>query len=246
MPHRVRWIVPFALTFGLTLLNLAAASPATLCSMRPLPAIRNASMTHFVGEALKDTVFAGPGLVMPRMDLGQWTQAEANRVYAQLVRIDSLGGFGETALEVTFSRRGSRDVAVVPWEYGPSCEPRIWTKSVRWIEPGLVGFYAVRLRPDSLWIDGRPTFDALAANLQPYPHAPFLRRGYRGTRALAERPSLDAHEMFGLHEALPVYVGRSIDSASVDNILRWEAANPELARKYPADVMLEEVRRSKR
>ena len=46
------------------------------------------------------------------------------------------------------------------------------------------------------WADGRPTFDALHADLTPYPHAAFYQRGFRGTEPVGNGRGLTGAQMF--------------------------------------------------
>lgn len=211
---------------------------AILCSRMPFPPVRNRGATYFVATTLADTVLAGEGRVHPDSNEGHWGAGEAHAVYGQVVRIDTLGGANEAELFRLLEQRRSRDVVVVPWDYDPACRPTYWSSSARWIDPGLVGLYVVRLRDKSEWADGRPTFDAFAAAFTPYPYGPLYRAGYLGTDALRSRPSLDAYEFFSLYAALPVDFPDS-DSAVLAPVRRWAAAHPELAGKYPADEILE-------
>lgn len=211
---------------------------AIVCSRIPFPPVRNREATYFVATTLADTVLAGEGRVHPDSNEGHWGAGEPHAVYGQIVRIDTLGGANEAELFRLLEQRRSRDVVVVPWDYDPACRPTYWSSSARWTDPGLVGFYEVRLRDEKEWADGRPTFDAFAADLTPYPYGPFYRAGYLGTDALRSRPSLDAHEFFSLYAALPVDL-REGDSAALLPVRRWAAAHPELAGKYPADEILE-------
>jgi hypothetical protein len=75
--------------------------------------------------------------------------------------------------------------------------------------------------------------------IPPYPHAPFLQAGYRGTDALKQRPSLDVREMFALYQALPTSDEVRYGKGALDRLRRWEASHPALAKKYPADVILD-------
>jgi hypothetical protein len=162
-------------------------------------------------------------------------------VHGQLVRVDTIGGAGDGRVRRLLDWRGTRDVVVVPWGYDDACRPVPWDSSARWVEPGLTGFYTVSLRPESQWVDRRPTFDAYAADLDPYPHGAYYRRGLQGTAQLRRRASLDAREMFALYDALPPHGRR--DDAALARLRAWAAANPALAAKYPADAILREALR---
>lgn len=230
----------------LTATGISGVAPdaASRCSLVPIPMGRDTAATFFVGAAMADTVHAGVGTVRPSIYGGHWGPGTSRPVYGQVVRVDTLGGAHASALRSAFERTGARDVVVVPWDYDPACEPTFWSRSVRWVEPGLVGFYSVRLREAAHWAGGRPTFDAFHADLEPYPHGTFFEAGYRGTEALRARPSLDARGMFSLYEAIPPYEEQERHAAAaLERIRAWESANPELARRYPAAEILESIRR---
>src|SRR5687767_985019 len=112
-----------------------------LCSLFSLPVARGTSQTYFVGVALRDTVVAGLGDVKPTAHEGHCGRGEKRAVYGQLVRIDTLGGAHADLVRQTLTRRRSRDVVVVPWDYDPGCEPTYWSGSARWVKPGRAGFY---------------------------------------------------------------------------------------------------------
>jgi hypothetical protein len=193
----------------------------------------------FIGTALADTVYAGPGEVVPSADQGHWGKGAAREVYGQLVRIDLMKA--DTVAELLSALdAASRVVVVVPWDYDPSCRPTYWNRSARWVESELEGFYNVQLRPRSLWVDERPTFDAFMADLQPYPHAPLYQAGYNGTNALQERPSLNAREYFSLYSALPSEAEIAVGSSqALRRLNAWKSANPQLVTRYPADEILD-------
>ena len=222
----------------------AGGAASARCSLVPLPSERDTAATFLVGTALADTVHAGVGTVRPSRHGGHWGPGRSRPVHGQVVRVDSLGGAHAGELSAAFERAGARDVVVVPWDYDPGCEPTYWSRSARWVEPGLVGFYEVRLRRGSDWAGGRPTFDAFHADLRPYPHGAFFQAGYGGTDAVRTRPSLDAREMFSLYDALPTYEEQERNpAAALQQIQAWETAHPGLARNYPADEILEWIRR---
>jgi hypothetical protein len=223
---------------------LAAAAPSTTprCSLIPFALARWPTASRIVATALPDTVLAGPGDARPSRHGGHWGAGAARPVYGQLVRIDTLAGEEATAVRAAFARTGAREAVVVPWDYDASCETTYWSRSARWVEPGLTGFYTVRARPQAQWIDGRPTFDAFNAALEPYPHGPYFQAGHRGTDTLGTHPSLTPTEMFSLHEALPAH-GAPGDSASLEPLRRWVAAHPEAAHRYPARWILDRVLR---
>ncbi len=227
------------LTFAASGSAGVAPAAALRCSLVPIPLGRDTAASYFVGTATADTVLAGPGTVEPGVEAGHWGTGASRAVYGQVVRVDTLGGAHAAALRGAITRAGTADVVVVPWDYDPGCKPTFWNRSARWVEPGLVGFYRIRLRDPSAWASGRPTFDAFHASLQPYPHGAFFQAGYRGTDAIRTRPSLDAVEMFAFYEGLPTYREREHDPLRAsERITAWQRAHPDLARKYPADEVI--------
>jgi hypothetical protein len=225
-------------------LGRAAARP-TLCSLIPVAAYRDTATAFFVGVGAPDTVLAGQGSTKVGSGPGHWGRGTERPIFGQVVRVGHhLGGAASPALERAFSKTGTREVVIVPWDYAPDCEPVPWGRSARWVESGEPGFFRVRPRPESQWVAGRPVLDAYWADLQPYPHGLFFQRGYRGTSALKMGPSLTPEEYFQLYAALPdqAQTARESDSA-VTALAVWERAHPELAKKYPAPQILDFARR---
>ena len=239
--RRVARAAMMAAPLGLSVAPAGESTRARMCSLESLAIARDTAGTHFVATALADTVLAGPGSVRPSDQEGHSGPAHARPVHGQLMRIDTLGGANSEAVRAAAARSGTRDVVVVPWDYDPGCMPTYWSPSARWVEPGLTGFYTVRARPTSEWVGGRPTFDAFAAALEPYPHRRIFLAGYDGTGAFRRRASLTPVEMFSLYQALPPQGARTAsgDSADLAPLRAWAAAHPELAIKHPADRMLD-------
>ena len=218
-----------------------AESP--VCSRMTFAVGRDTVTTFFVGRALPDTVLTGPGTVRFEATSGHWGSGNARPIYGQIIAIDQLGGAGARALEAAFVRAGARRVVVVPWDYDAACQPVPWSGSRKWVETTEPGFYRVRLRPESLWVDGRPVLDAFTADLDPYPHGLFFQRGYGGTDVLRRGPALSAAEYFAFHSALPEWGEAARDRAAAAQALAaWELAHPEIAQKYPAPAILRTTR----
>jgi hypothetical protein len=211
------------------------------CSLYPFSAGLGAAGFHILGVTTGDTVLAGPGDVRPSRHGGHWGRGEPREVYGQLVRVTR---FDAAAAGEFPADLAGGEIILVPWDYDPACEPVHWSRSAAWVEPGLEGFYSLRLRPRRQWIDGRPVADVFTADISPYPHAPFFLAGYRGTRALRERPSLSAAEYYSLHAALPTSdEAREASSAAVERLEQWVMENPDLALRYPADELIAGARR---
>jgi hypothetical protein len=237
-------VIAAASLVAVATLGRAAPRPA-LCSLVPVAAYRDTATTFFVGVGAPDTVLAGRGSTRVGGGPGHWGRGTERPIFGQVVRVGHhLGGAASSALERAFSKTGTREVVIVPWDYAPDCEPVPWGRSARWVDSTQSGFFRVRPRPESQWVDGRPVLDAYWADLQPYPHGLFFQHGYRGTSALKTGPSLTPEEYFGLYAALPdqVQAARESDSA-LTALAAWERAHPELAGKYPAPQILGFARR---
>jgi len=221
-------------------------APVSFCSLVPVAVGRDSATTFFVGTALPDTVRAGHGGFGRRLRAalglggpGHWGTPTRGAIYGQVIRVERLGGAGAAALDSAFGRSAARELIVVPWDYGASCDPVPWGRSARWVEAVTPGFYRTRLRPRSQWVDGRPVADAFAADLEPYPHGLFFREGYRGTDALRTGPSLTPAEYFALYAALPDEGQARRDPRGAAAALdAWVREHPELAETYPAPEVL--------
>lgn len=227
------------------LLILAASGSSTVATSQYQPAcsilppftqgVRSDGL-FVLAAALSDTILAGPGEIEPTGYEGHWGDGRERQIYGQLVQVKrhsapSLSAFSEAAAH--------EPILVVPWDYDPGCRPTYWNRSAAWIEADLEGVYTLVLRPEALWIDARPVADAFAAGHMPYPHAPYLRAGYGGTKALRERPSLSAAEYFSLYSVLPTASEvRGASSAALARLQQWESQYPDLARRYPADQLI--------
>ena len=223
---------------------LASTSRTSLCSLVPLPYGRDPNVTYLVGVALPDTMLAGPGRVRPSREGGHWGTGRKRTIYGQLIRVDTLGGARADEIQQALAQQATRRVLIVPWDYDAGCEPTYWSGSARWVTSDLAGFYTVTPRPKRDWVQDIPTFDAFAADLEPYPHGPFFREGYRGTDALKTSPSLDSRELFDLYAALPTWKElERRDSSAFARVSQWAQRNPGLAMKYPADRVLDYLKR---
>ena len=226
----------------------AIAAESMRCSLVFFPTGRSAGDTYFIGTARSDTMLAGPGTLHPTGLGGHAGDGRPRPVYGQLVRIDTVAGGHADDVRRALGRFSERDVLLVPWDYDPGCETTYWNRSARWVEPGLVSFYEARLRPDSLWVGGRPTLDVFYGSTKPYPHNPSFRADYGYTEEERSRASLTVHERFTFQEVLPVYEhgpSSTPDSLRDQPLRRWVAANPELAKRYPADRAIAAVLRQR-
>lgn len=216
---------------------------AGLCSIVPVATFRDASISYFVATANPDTVFAGPGQVRPRIEGGHWGPANNRAIYGQLVTIHRLGGADAPDAKSAFARQRSREAVVVPWSYDPACRPVPWARTARWVTNPQPGFYRARPRASAEWIDGRPTYDAFHADIEPYPHGKYFERGYRNTDSAQAPGALTAAEYFGLYAALPdVAEARRDPDGALARLADWEARHPDQARRFPATRVLRSAR----
>lgn len=218
---------------------------AGLCSVIPVATFRDTSISYFVATATSDTVLAGPGQVRPGIGRGHWGPATNRAIYGQLVMIQRLAGANAADVESTFAGIRSREAVVVPWSYDPACQPVPWGGSARWVTKRQPGFYRARLRARVEWIDGRPTYDAFRADIEPYPHGKYFERGYRNTDSAQAPGALSASEYFDLYVALPDFAeARRDPEGALARLDQWEARHPDQARRFPATRVLRSARRA--
>jgi hypothetical protein len=134
--------------------NAEASTPA-YCTMMLNPGARDSLTTTLLGRATHDTIEAGWGTV----DRPIWPRPR-RAVFGQLVRVDSMLGRDADLIRRALDARRSTEVLVVPWDYGMGCGIDLWRRSALWTTPDSTGLFSLRLRPESLWVSGRPTLDA--------------------------------------------------------------------------------------
>lgn len=199
------------------------------------PQIRDASATYIVGAATADTILAGPGLVGRALP---WVPRPAPSVYGQLVHVDSLNGFGADRMERAFAERRSRAAVIVPWGYDPTCRTDFWMRSARWVTPDSSGLFNLRLRPESLWVAGRPTLDAEYADVRSYVGLrPDQLSALAGT-VLASDRALTPAEVFEIYIRLPMRFAPP-DTAAIARLREWVRANPAFLARYPGNFILQ-------
>jgi hypothetical protein len=207
MQSRHGWTMRFALL----ILSLASARPVVACSVAVgAPLYRGPRQTFFLGTALSDTVFAGPGANRWRSG-GVVGQSSPHPIYGQLVRVDVPGG----ALPGTTTR-----AILVPWDYCGGMTP--WVGSARWLEPGASGLYDAAVRDTADWVDGIPTFDVRAI-----PGSLPYRGGYDG----APVRMLSAEQLFDLLQAA---TSGGDGRASLRAVDSWIADRPGIKAYDPA------------
>jgi hypothetical protein len=211
-----------------------------VCSIVPFPTARDTGTTVFVARALAETVAAGAGRVDHRVRGGHWaSNRRARDIFGQRFLALRIAGASAMDLARIFREQQDSSVVVVPWDYDPACETTLWGRSFLWTPVDSVGVFTVRLRAESHWADGRPTFDAFMADIEPYPHGIFFQHGYRGTDALGRGEGLSASEYFAYYLALPPFERYGPDSLRYREILcAWAATHPREAQRYPASEVV--------
>ena len=214
--------------------TLAGTSMPPVCSVAALPVFRDPAATYLVGIATTDTAPVAPG--GPSVGLPGLLSDPQEPANGQLLRVAQLSGIDSVRLEHAFRRRGRREALVVPWSYGPACQPIPWAASARWAPVGTPAAYRLHLRPEAEWAGGLPVFDAFRAELQPYPHGLLASPP-------SERDTLTPAEFTALYAALPTDTdARERPAAAQRALAAWERANPELARRFPAVAVLRNAR----
>ena len=210
------------------------------CSIAPTPSVRARSTTVLLASATADTVLAGPGEVSASARGGHSGTGAPGPVYGQVVEVRRFGGADSARLARAFGEMQNARALVVPWDYDPACAPARWTRSFAWVETGVPGAFGVRLRADSLWVDGWPVFDVFMAVLEPYPAA--FRSGRRALDGSDEMPWLTPEQYLDLLLTTPPYEDwKERPDSSWAVVQSWLSANPDLARRYPAAVIAEQI-----
>lgn len=185
----------------------------------------------FLGTALPDTVLAGPGRTRPVEGPGHFGPESGRPTYGQLVVVDRFGGPGNR-----FDARRDSMVVIVPWDYDSQCRPMRWTRSDRFVEPGVLKFFLPVLRDREFWVGDLPTFDAFAPEWATFPNPPrdSLRRG--------PLPWMTAGELFELYQRVPSFsaIARE-DWAVVTPLLEWAEERWPGLEVYPGRQLVQYV-----
>lgn len=213
---------------------------AAFCSFAGPSGIRSRTTTVVLARATGDTVLAGAGEILPSRDGGHSGTAAPGPIYGQVVEITMFGGADSVHLAAAFRLQPMRAL-IVPWDYDSSCAPARWTGGFAWLatQPR-TNALTLKLRPDSLWVDGLPVFDAFVAVHEPYPIA------HRGTRRAPDEspiaPWLTAEQFFHLVLAMPPHEDwEERPDSSWTAVTDWVAANPRLAERYPAPMIARQI-----
>ena len=207
---------------------------STRCTMGIRPGARDSLTTTLLGRATRDTIEAGGGVV----DKSIWYWSR-RAIYGQVIRVDSMLGPGSIRARRALSARRSTEVLVVPWGNNSGCGLDVWRHSALWTTPDSSGLFALRLRPDSFWVSGRPTFDAFFAGNYSYADGPYTvgpHFVFNGSTR-ADR-SMTPAELFALYAALPP-VTQLRDSIALGRFQAWLRANPTARTRYPGSDILQ-------
>ena len=236
--HRVVLTAAVAVSLGRrdATAHTETSSPAR-CTMGILPGARDSLTTTLLGRATRDTIEAGGGVV--DRSIWQWSR---RAIYGQVVRVDSMVGPGADLARRALNARRSTEVLIVPWGNNPGCGIDVWRWSALWTTPDSSGLFSVRLRPESLWVSGRPTFDALFAVNYSYADGPYTVGPHfvfnDPTGAKVKGKSMTPAEVFALYAALPP-VGQPSDSLAIAHARAWVRANPSARTRYPGNLILQ-------
>ncbi|MBB4637460.1 hypothetical protein [Longimicrobium terrae] len=201
---------------------MTAARPARpeVCSVAPVPSYRPG--LQLIVTATADTLLAGPGSMEYRVEADS-----LGAIYGQVARVERAGGADAAGLPA-----GTDRVVLVPWGLDAGCHTVQWSSGARWIQPGMRGLVWSSLRPREQWVNGLPTLDVSGDYQAP------------STGTVEEMPAdsaLTVDQLFDLVALLPESEADEAGKGDDQPLLRWAAANPGLARLYPARMMVGEA-----
>jgi hypothetical protein len=151
--------------------RMVSSEPTNPSAPRDVPIyIRDSTMTLLLVRATPDTVLAGPSPEFEQRPSSPLFAKPA--VYGQVMRAERMAGANADRLRGVTAARASSEIVVVPWGYDAACFPYYWHGTARWITPDSAGVVIAVLRPDSLWVGGRPTLDATFASIRSYAYGP--------------------------------------------------------------------------
>jgi hypothetical protein len=127
---------------------------------------------------------------------------------------------------------GTTRAAVVPWSYEPDCTTAPWT-GASWLDSGAIAFVLPDpVRPESLWVEGYPTYDLFLAW-----HLTFPRPG-----APHDAHAATAWQYAEFFEHLPTATEWEQDSlAALRRLVVW-ARTAHVDRRPSIDWWLRSVR----
>lgn len=209
---------------------LVETRSSTRCTMGIRPGARDSLTTTLLGRATRDTIEAGGGGVDPSI----WSGSR-RAIYGQVIRVDSMLGPGSDLARRALKARGSTEVLIVPWGNNPGCGIDVWRHSALWTTADSSGLFSLRLRPDSFWVSGRPTFDAFFAGNYSYADGPYtVGPHFVFNPSTGADRSMTPAELFALYAALPP-VTQSRDSVALARYRAWVRAHPTVRTRYPGN-----------
>lgn len=209
------------------------------CTMAIIPGARDSLNTMLLlGRPTRDTIEAGGGTV----DRMIWAWPRVPAIHGQVVRVDSMLGPQVGLIRRALESRHSTEVLIVPWANTQGCTIYLWQGSAVWTSPDSSALYTVRPRPESLWVSGRPTFDAFFAVNYSYAYGPYTVGPHTPSRtptgAIDTIPSMTAVEVFAVYVRLST-VKRPTDSLAIARLRAWVRANPTVLTRFPGNLILQ-------
>lgn len=181
--------------------------------------------------SLGPTVYRGPDLTLV---LGKAAAAPVTtrRGPAQKLRFERLEGAERSTIRAILASATDSTIWVLPWGHDAACRQTPWPAGQAWAPRDSIGLYKLLLLPKQLWHQGKPTFDAVVGELQPFPQRD------RGFDRSPGGGAISASEYFDFLMALPTYPPNQL-SASPPSLERWIRDHPDLLGRYPvAETLL--------
>ena len=210
------------------------ARHAPRCSKAFLVGARTPDRIWFLGSALPDSMYAGPGDIQPQgSGPGHAGPAGPGAFLGQLVRVERLDPQASDDLRRGVEQSGGR-VLLVPWDYDAGCQTVPRVARATWVEAGRSGLFSGRLRRPAHWRNGIPILDVLTPEFEPYPFPVDAWERDTSRQATAE-------ELFAFVGDLPTRTGTFTTSAAWEEELEqrhlwlqaWAKEHPALAALPP-------------
>ena len=135
----------------------------------------------------------------------------------------------------------SRSAILVPWAYGPDCQPVAWGSAPVWSPPREPAFYTGQIRPREKWLEGLPTVDVYMAWREPL----WRSADPRWPHPISDAGLLNPAEFLQLYAALPTATTLAGSPATVLRDLdRWASRMPAIVNREPAATIQANLRRA--
>ncbi len=219
-----------------TLLPPPEVTPVRLCSLAPIPGFKIVGEAFFLGHAISDTVFTGPGATVAAAGRGHYSRSTQRAIYGQYVRLTQIDG-----TDIPVAVRNADTVIVVPWDYDAACDPVPWGGSAAWLPPDSLRFFYPKLRDRDGWVGSVPTFDAFLPGVDVFPsfrpEVPPIQSGVPPGRR--EVTAASAESLFAFFQSIPALTDyREVSDSAFNQLQEWAAAHPALTLTSPiADVL---------